>query len=48
MPVGSDWPAGEESLDGLTPPFRNARHRHFRRLPTADKYLVHNVEDDLC
>ena len=48
LPPTSDLPEGDESLDGLTPPFRNARHRHFRQLPAVDRGLVQSVEDDLC
>ncbi|GIM16975.1 hypothetical protein Vretimale_19535 [Volvox reticuliferus] len=32
-PPGSSLPEGPESADGITPPLRNARKRHFKPLP---------------
>lgn len=32
-PPGGALPAGPESTDGVTPPMRNARHRHFKPVP---------------
>ncbi|PNH08615.1 hypothetical protein TSOC_004813, partial [Tetrabaena socialis] len=43
-PPGSTLPEGPESLDGVTPPMRNARQRHFK---AVDPKEVSEVERDL-
>ncbi|KXZ42933.1 hypothetical protein GPECTOR_110g225 [Gonium pectorale] len=45
-PAGS-LPEGPESADGVTPPMRNARQRHFKPLPKVDPAEVAAVERDL-
>ncbi|GIL85805.1 hypothetical protein Vretimale_19535 [Volvox reticuliferus] len=46
-PPGSSLPEGPESADGITPPLRNARKRHFKPLPKVDPAEVTAVERDL-
>ena len=40
-------PAGPEARHGVTPPFRDARTRHFRPAPDVDPGLVSKTEQDL-
>lgn len=44
---GSELPVGPEIADGVTPPCRNARQRHFKPLPKVDPSVVSRVERDL-
>ncbi|EFJ43652.1 hypothetical protein VOLCADRAFT_121408 [Volvox carteri f. nagariensis] len=46
-PPGSSLPEGPESADGVTPPMRNARQRHFKTLPKVDPAEVTAAERDL-
>ncbi|GFR46981.1 hypothetical protein Agub_g8633 [Astrephomene gubernaculifera] len=46
-PPGSTLPEGPECADGVTPPMRNARQRHFKPLPKVDPSEVAAVERDL-
>ena len=43
----SDTPPQGEFRDGLTPVMRDARARHFRKLPDMDPALVERVETEL-
>jgi len=36
-----------ESVDGVTPPMRRARERHFKKVPVVDPKVVSQVEVDL-
>ncbi|PNW88025.1 hypothetical protein CHLRE_01g011200v5 [Chlamydomonas reinhardtii] len=46
-PPGSSLPDGPEAADGVTPPMRNARQRHFKPVPKVDPGEVAAVERDL-
>lgn len=46
--VGGNVPSGQvESVDGVTPPMRNARARHFKSVPKVDREVIARVEADL-
>eukprot|EP00798_Chlamydomonas_sp_ICE-L_P004564 gene4564-14743_t len=44
---GGVKPGQTESIDGVTPPMKNAKHRHFRQLPNVAPEIVARVERDL-
>ncbi len=44
---GEVEPGQTEARDGVTPAMRDARSRHFKKLPAVDHHMIAKVEADL-